>query len=247
MIIALDFDGVVVDGINECLLISWNVFNKKPISSFNNTALSEIPDEFKRIFREFRNYVRHDGHFIVSFFHELDRNINQENFNTVYSSLSEEVKLDFRNAFIDYRTQARMQYPSFWSQLHTPLINFKDIIDLGLDVRIVSGKDVESISFILNENECYIESKNIHGSMKNKELTLSNISMEAKSRGCEMVFIDDNLENILDSRKMGILSYWATWGYHSKDNLNDALRLSINLVEKKDFLNLLTLLQQKRA
>ena len=39
MLIAMDFDGVVVDGVDECMLITWNVLHDRPLSDFNQDAL----------------------------------------------------------------------------------------------------------------------------------------------------------------------------------------------------------------
>lgn len=41
MLIAMDFDGVVVDGVDECMLITWNVLHDRPLSDFNKNVLQK--------------------------------------------------------------------------------------------------------------------------------------------------------------------------------------------------------------
>lgn len=37
----MDFDGVVVDGVDECMLITWNVLHDRPLSDFNKNVLQK--------------------------------------------------------------------------------------------------------------------------------------------------------------------------------------------------------------
>lgn len=49
----LDFDGVICDSIDECMLTSYNSFNDTNIIN-----ICEIPTQYKKYFYEYRFYVR---------------------------------------------------------------------------------------------------------------------------------------------------------------------------------------------
>lgn len=235
MIIALDFDGVLYDGGNECLLVAWNTFYKNNISYFNQSVLNDIPDKFKEVFKNSRNYVRHDGHFIVPFYMNYVSNIDYEGFEKVYNDIPESVKSEFKNNFYLYRKIARNKYPSFWVELHTELINLKDILSLGptVTISIVSGKDSDSIAFILHHAGINLPNERIFGRLKNKEPILLSLSNEAKDNGEILIFIDDNINNVIDSLKIGIDSLWAKWGYHTELQEKLAMELSLKVLTKE--------------
>ena len=69
-VIALDFDGVICDGLDECLLVSWLSFADRVQPSDGIPLLDTIPSSFKDRFARCRNFVRHSGHFIIPFLFE---------------------------------------------------------------------------------------------------------------------------------------------------------------------------------
>jgi len=149
MIVALDFDGVIFDGTNECLLIAWNVFKKNRVKDFNIEVFDKIPTKFNILFKKLRNFVRHDGHFLVPF---------------------------------------------------------------------------------------YIKEK-MQGGMSSKVLSLEAMKSEAISRGQKILFIDDNIDNVIESINIGVDSFWATWGYHTAEHINKAKQFLIKEVEKENILS----------
>lgn len=241
MIIAMDFDGVLYDGGNECLLVAWNTFNKNTISYFNETILNDIPDEFRNIFKKSRNYIRHDGHFIVPFYFNTVDDINHDEFDKVYNGIPEAEKDEFKFNFSLYRRMARDKYPCFWRDLHSELISLKDImgIDSSITINIVSGKDVDSITFILNSNEINIPNERVFGSLKNKDKILLSIKKYASENNERFVFIDDNINNVIDSLEVGVDSLWAEWGYHTEAQEKLALELSVKTVSKDNIISLI--------
>ena len=141
MLIAMDFDGVVVDGVDECMLITWNVLHDRPLSDFNQDVLQNIPRLMAKRFRKLRNFVRHDGHFIASFTEFGNEAIDNDRFTAIYESIPTEDKKIFRDKFIHYRKLARSLYPDFWAELHRPLLDVSNLFETANDIYIVSGKD----------------------------------------------------------------------------------------------------------
>lgn len=236
MIAAFDFDGVLYDGVNECLLVAWNTFYKKSAFDFNEQTRKHIHNNFKKIFLECRNYVRHDGHFIVPFYMKTEQDINFETFTDVYNKIPEKIKDDFRKRFILYREEVRALYPKLWINLHTELLNLNEIIGLGIDIRITSGKDKESIEFILNAKGINIPSAKIIGRMSHKNETLLKLKKEAAALNGRFIFIDDNLNNIIDAQSIGVVSLWAGWGYQTNAQKSHALSMSVNSISKPELI-----------
>lgn len=231
MIVALDFDGVIFDGTHECLLVAWNVFKKNTLSEFNIKKFDEIPELFIDLFKKSRSFVRHDGHFLVPFYIKENTIINSETFHKTYNSIPQEIIFEFRADFNKYRSKVRDIYSHYWLELHKKLLNLEEIIDLGIDVRIISGKDSDSIFFILQENGVKLIKEKIHGETSSKIPLLKLLKSEANDGNSKLLFIDDNIENIIESRKLGINSLWATWGFHTPEQINNAKHLLINEVK----------------
>jgi len=237
MIVALDFDGVIFDGTNECLLIAWNVFKKNRVKDFNIEVFDKIPTKFNILFKKLRNFVRHDGHFLVPFYIKEKMEINSDCFYRVYESIPQQVRLEFRENFNKYRSRVRKVYSTYWLGLHKKLINLEDIINLNIDVRIISGKDTDSIFFILQSNNINLSKEKIQGGMSSKVLSLEAMKSEAISRGQKILFIDDNIDNVIESINIGVDSFWATWGYHTAEHINKAKQFLIKEVEKENILS----------
>lgn len=220
MLLALDFDGVVVDGLDECLLVAWNVFHGRAIDDFNRDALHAIPEEFRNKFRLLRSYVRHDGHFIVPFHDDGTAPVDSGSFSERYAAMPSDFRNEFRQAFMAYREAARQLHPEFWAQLHTLLIDIEGLFSLGHEVKIVSGKDAQSISAILCQHGLHLADSDIFGRMTDKREVLTHLKDEANRKGQNMTFVDDNIENVIEAAQLelGINALWANWGYRSPDH-----------------------------
>ncbi len=239
MLIALDFDGVVVDGIDECMLITWNVLHNRPLNDFNQEVLKSIPRPMASRFHKLRNFVRHDGHFIVSFTDAGKEMIDNDKFIAIYESIPSKEKEIFREGFIQYRKQARNTYPAFWAELHRPLLDISKLFRTIHDIYIVSGKDEESISFILSKNGLNISTDKIFGRMTNKNKTLISLKEKAIVENKEMLFIDDNIQNVIDALDHGVQSFWAGWGYKTPEHQKIARQKGINELNTEDLLDLI--------
>ena len=119
-------------------------------------------------FRKLRNFVRHDGHFIASFTEFGNEAIDNDRFTAIYESIPTEDKKIFRDKFIHYRKLARSLYPDLWAELHRPLLDVSNLFETANDIYIVSGKDEESILYILSKYGLNIPANKIYGRMTDK-------------------------------------------------------------------------------
>src|SRR5215831_15455091 len=116
--VALDFDGVICDGVAECLLVAWLAYADRTQASDGIALLETIPSSFKDRFANCRNFVRHSGHFIVPFLFDTGFE-TQADFDAAYQSV-ETGKLEaFLQRFEACRKRLRRDRPEQWLALHT--------------------------------------------------------------------------------------------------------------------------------
>ena len=99
---AFDFDGLLVDGLNECVLVSWNGFHNIGVDSFGPDGLEAIPAKFIDTFKNHRNFSRHLGHFVTPFY-VRGHFKNQADFDTAYAAIDESIVSSFVTRVNAYR------------------------------------------------------------------------------------------------------------------------------------------------
>jgi FMN phosphatase YigB (HAD superfamily) len=71
---------------------------------------------------------------------------------------------------------------------------------------------------------------------KNKTLTL--LKSIAFDKNEDILFIDDNIQNVIDALDHGIQSFWANWGYNIPEHKLMALKKGINELDTEALLKL---------
>ncbi len=231
MFLCLDFDGVVVDGVDECLIVSWVAWHKQKTPKDPKTVLKKIPTSFKQMFRLYRNYARYDGHFIVPYILKNNAKIaieKQLDFQDFFSTIDKETVDNFTTIFQKTRQQFRDENPNAWFGLHSLYSGIEAVFGSNQQLFIVSGKDKESICAICDENKISISPENVFGGLKSKVEVLKLLYKQANEQKVLMVFCDDNLLNVLESKSLGISTIWAGWGYKTQEHLDTAKNKSID-------------------
>lgn len=217
----LDFDGVVCDGLDECLLTAWIAFRALPERDWSVNLLDSIPESFKQRFRNDRNFVRHDGHFLLPFMrNELFS--SSEEFEAFYAGVPNIERDDFRDRFRLVRERIRKSDYANWVDMHQLYDPVLAALRKMKEFYIVSGKDADSISAILIASGISVLPDHIFGSQTNKTSALLTIKQRAEANRQRIIFCDDNLANALDARAAGIDTLWALWGYHTKADIAEA-------------------------
>ena len=217
---ALDFDGVIADGLNECILVSWNGYYDKHLDDFSLAGLAKVPDWFVERFTHCRNFAKHLGHFAVAI---LDRDTpiqTQTDYERLYLSLDPLEVESFVAKVNEYRANARTHQESLWLDQHTLYPHIQSFLQ-GLDapLYIVSAKDRDSIIKILAKAEIEITSRQVFGEQRNKLIALRAIQQYESVRPEEILFLDDNIINVIDVQQSGYGAYWALWGYQAAHHL----------------------------
>ncbi len=77
-----------------------------------------------------------------------------------------------------------------------------------------------SVLKILGNEGIKIETEHVYAEQRRKIQALETIQELEGIAKHEVVFLDDNVLNVIDVKKFGFNSYWATWGYKAPGHTN---------------------------
>lgn len=229
-----DFDGVIADSIDECLITSYNAFlTHQNISEKFIERIKDIPKKVKDKFYKTRQFVRGPREYFV-----LHKAIIDNKLLNGYGSFKK-LLFDFSNIITNYedifflkRRELKKKNPQYWLNLHRVYPWVKDKwneLRSYFDFYIVSNKDTHSISLIMEHSFMFIKKNNIFGkdfSLDKREIIRHILSKE-KLRKENTAFIDDNYYNLKGLNKLGIRLFFATWGYGKITNSTICKKITI--------------------
>lgn len=236
--LVLDFDGVVCDGLNECLLSVWNTWHDLDVDAFNINTLNAIPLDFSQRFTQYRNFVRHSGHFVLPFFSDAPAYASSSDFDIAFEKIAEHIVDDFLMRFENYRAEVIKHKYQEWIDMHSYYDGMFDVVaNPQNDIYIVSGKDTYSIVQILASKGLTVSHEKIYGSQKNKIPALQSIADKLGATFDTIDFFDDNLNNTLTAKKAGFNANWAGWGYKTDGDLLISKQENIRLLQLNEFVS----------
>jgi phosphoglycolate phosphatase-like HAD superfamily hydrolase len=244
-IIALDFDGVICDSINECLLVSYHAFYGK--SKIDKIDFSDIQEDLVNDFKKNRYIVgpAKDFYFLWKSIIEY-RKSSKEVINTFVKlkKLEANHELPYAKRFYLLRDQLKKKYYSEWVSLNPFYHEIKNLLIKIKDrhnLFIVTAKDTDSVSDLLQANNVDIKREQIYG----REINIDKRYLFRKminTRGLsqkDIIFIDDNISNLIDVNEIGISGFLATWGYNSDYDKNEAKKNDIIPIKLSDLQSIL--------
>jgi len=216
--IALDFDGVICNSINECMLVSFcSYFNIK----ITNDIFSNISNDQKDKFRQYR-YLVGPAFEYYSLWESIENAKSKDSIINYFTGInpSKEIIVKNQKNFyknrIDFKTKDFTNWSRlnpFYKEIHEALIAKKDLSNIF----IVTSKDYLSVVELLKYNNIPINKKQIYSYEKNldKKILFEELLDEYKIDKSDIVFIDDKLSHLENVTAFGIKSFLALWGYIS--------------------------------
>jgi phosphoglycolate phosphatase-like HAD superfamily hydrolase len=229
--LALDFDGVVCDALAECAAVTWHA-SRGPLTAHVppvNRAVAELPPEFLTTFASVRPHSRTLDDFMVANAVPGGRRVTRKTFEHYRDQIGP-ARLAAQAA-VGEQLRAHWRTTEFaeWVALHTVYPGLAELLR-GTDhqVAIVSAKDAESIWAILSHHALADHVQLVVGSCTDKRAVLTGL---ADQSGETVLFLDDNLANATAADALpGIVSRWATWGYHSPEDVITARGLALRAI-----------------
>lgn len=237
-ILALDFDGLLVDGLNECLLVSWNGHHGESVARFSDAGLAAIPDEFIAKFEHHRSFAKHLGHFFMPFQAAFGTFGSQQQFDEAYASL-DPCQIEMFVARVScYRAQARTAHRDRWLAYHQFYPGLDQMLRSSrLPVCIVTAKDSGSVQEILVNAGIHIPDNQIYGECREKLSALQVVAEWFQVEREDVCFFDDNVQNARDALQAGYRAHWALWGYHAPEHFDIARQAGLPAVDLDDLIS----------
>jgi FMN phosphatase YigB (HAD superfamily) len=238
-ILAFDFDGVICDGVNECLLSVWNTWHGLKVDAFSEETLAEIPDSFATRFAELRKFVRHSGQFLVAFFSDHSTFDSREEFDAEYSRIPRARIERFLCEFEAYRMEVISKKNDTWVNMHVFYSGMANVLCRHLEnVYVVSGKDAASIQSLLASKSIRLPGSRVFAAQKDKMPALHQICAMENVPQEDLIFCDDNFFNALEAHREGFSVLWADWGYQTPNDRMSCLAHNVPRVSLGQFLEM---------
>jgi len=235
-IVVFDFDGVVCDSTDECMVSSWNAWEKWESRSGFRRSVDEFSIEEKNSFRKVRPRVRGAGEYYIvrrAFAEGIDIE-TQKSYNQLEENWKEYLP-QFKSVFFEARDRLRYEDLDSWIDLH-PI--YDDVIDVMKMLNqqnrlyIATLKDAESVKLILGKQKLEIPSERIldQSQIKSKLQALDQFRVQVDCDKNDMIFIDDNVTHLLEPKKAGYPVFLTTWGATMDEYLQIAEKNHIQLM-----------------
>tara|TARA_B100001250_G_scaffold239623_1_gene205913 strand:+ start:7849 stop:8586 length:738 start_codon:yes stop_codon:yes gene_type:complete len=234
-IVALDFDGVICNSLNECLIVSYCAFNENLNLSYDS---SKIRPTHQKQFNKYRYLVgpAHQFYYLWDMILSNEGNII-ESFNRL--DYNEAMEKKFAKKF--YAIRKKMINNNFdeWLLLNPFYSNVLLFIKENFDFDkffIVTSKDLFSVVKLLEFNKIKLDKDHIFS----RELSFSKVRLFEILKSNfnimfeDIIFIDDKISHLLEVQPLGIDCYLSTWGYIGHDSIKIAKENKISPLHISD-------------
>ena len=213
-----DFDGVLVNSIDECLLSSKNAFDDK----------LEDSEDFDLFFREFRYLVNPANEYITlcnTYLTILGKGLEVsdtevvELFNSKKVAESSVEKRNNLNRFFRSRLDLKKRNIQRWLSSHLPTDFLNFVLRERIEFTIVTTKDRLStmdLCNFFNLAPVAIYSSDDVSAYGSKAKLINKLT----PCGCRAVFLDDSMEHLRGPFDNNITPMWARWGYTKINELD---------------------------
>ncbi len=225
-VLVFDFDGVLCDSLEECIMVAWYAHTGAPVGDFAERGLDGVPPAVAERFERCRPFMRHVPHLLVPIV-ESGTLATQESFDARFAAIGADEADAFAQAAERYRAALRREYPEQWSARHAVERRLTGVIR---GAYIATARDAASVGHILRAHGMAIHDENVFGSLRCKPLALDAIATREARPRAEVVLVDDSLENCLAARQDGFGAHWASWGYHRPGDAETARRCGIRVL-----------------
>ncbi|MFH1851254.1 MAG: HAD family hydrolase [Candidatus Neomarinimicrobiota bacterium] len=235
-LLALDFDGVIVDSVLECAVAAYNGYQAFIGNNSRIKAPQEIPTDLLSRFRATRPYIR-SGEDYLYLFQALAEGIaitDQADFDSFHDTHPDR-REPYYQLFYAEREALMTSDHANWIRLNPPyegMIDFLQSLKPELILRIVSTKAVRYIAEILDHHGVRLEPDQIHqaGRGLSKPDIISRLMQKHDLSPCEAIFVDDHLDTVEKVSKTGVACLLASWGYNTVEQRCSIAGSNIDLI-----------------
>lgn len=243
-IIGFDFDGVICDSTEECLITGYNAWLQFQDKNQFITTTKQIPEDLETYFRAWRGLVRTADQYFIVFDSYVKKQLLQNEADFEKRCAQDKLRRNkYEKLFFAARKKLRNKDIEYWSQLHYPYQGIaeglKKIIKTAHVFMVTSGKDKSSVKTFLRHIGIDFPEEKIYDKQiaANKRVALEKIAQQTGQRLKDIIFLDDNINHIFNLKQAGCQIYMAGWGYHTNEHLKKVKKRGIPILTLDNWSN----------
>jgi len=218
-LIALDFDGVICDSVDECLITAHNAYHRMSGQADWASSLSDFSEEMIGQFRRLRHLAADASQFWL-IYHLLKTGADTPA-PALYQAMVAEQRqtlAEFEPRFFQARHELRSADLEAWLAIHSWYPEFQD----GWDevrkrclVYIVTTKDLASIQHFNRYWQLGVPAEQLWTKEKgtNKAAAIAKIAETNDRTPQDIYFVDDHPQHVEAVSETGARCFWAAWGF----------------------------------
>ncbi len=241
-----DFDGVVCDSVIECFVAAYNAYGKLRNSSFQRVLnIETIPLEEREEFRRLRVYLKGAEDF-TPLLMTMEQNLNitsQEAFNSFKETQKEQLPESVA-AFYAERDFLLQHEKELWLSLN-PLFEqvgqaFKQR-DSFENLRVLTTKRQQDAYEIFQyQGIAFPKEQILYAKADDKSQRLPELLESNQADFHESVYVEDQVDFLVASKKRNIGSFLTDWGYVSHEQRKLARQNDIPIISRQRYCELLS-------
>lgn len=246
-LLILDFDGVIIDSIEECLVVGYNAamtYLQRPerISSLQDLT----PEQAERL-RRLRNFIRTGEDYVYLALADIYQQdiSNQDQFDR-FCAAHQDLQPLLRRLFYQTRQDFLANTPELWLQLNPFYAGMQSFLSRHKDhpsTLILTTKKLLYVQVILDQAQIYWPPERLCTVDKgiDKIDVLKQLIDERRLASWQVHFVDDQVDTLLKAKVTGVGLYLARWGYVNAEQLAQAQEAAIPVLILEDFYRLFSL------
>ena len=218
-VIALDFDGVICDSLEECLVTAHNAYHWLEGSDRWTNSTADIKPEVADSFRRLRHYARNAPELwlIMHWCLTDGGTLDQARYDELTSRYAARLPL-FEPVFFESRHVLSSAGLDRWLGLHRMYPEFRDgweEVKGRFPTHIVTTKDLISVQYFNRHWELGIPEENLWTKERGlpKEEIVRHIAEESGQPIQYVLFVDDHPHHVREVAATGARCFWASWGF----------------------------------
>jgi phosphoglycolate phosphatase-like HAD superfamily hydrolase len=219
-LLALDFDGVIVDSIKECLMNGYNAYARfaggTPVERYEDLDSGWLAQA-----RRLRNFIRNGEDYVfIAKALALDEKIESQADFDAFLERNRALRSTFVNLMLQQRLDFSAQTPQLWATLnplYSGMMNFLNYYPAKQNLFIITTKKLIFVEKILTAHQLNLTRANVMDtSGAGKRQLIERILQERGTSPLNFYFVDDQIDTLIKIQPAGVQLFLAAWGYNNE-------------------------------
>jgi phosphoglycolate phosphatase-like HAD superfamily hydrolase len=240
--LALDFDGVIADSIEECLIVGCNAYGRFTCSGDRIHRLEALGERHQMESRRLRNFIRSAEDYVyLQLAIGKGAWIRDQSDYDAFVNEHADLKATFYDLFYKERELFFATDEKSWMELNPLYEGMKQFLlryPFKDKLFIITTKQIKYADKILKGNQIDLKQENCFsvGRGETKLAIVKTLLDKKKIPADAFFFIDDQVDTLVAVKESGVRCILAKWGYASEAQILRAGRENIPGIGLEDFL-----------